>query len=91
MPQNLEIVDPRARAFPPSWRDAAIRELYDQSVGGIICPYCGCSFSGLKQLKMLHADHIIAYTREGLTTWENLQLLCQSCNLKKYNNTIVVK
>lgn len=86
MPQNLEAADPEDRAFPASWRDAAIRALYDASVGGVICHICGSVFRGLNQLKMLHADHIVPWTRGGLTTWENLQLLCRSCNLAKYNN-----
>lgn len=86
MPLNLEPVDPRARVFPPSWRDAAIRGLYDASIGGVTCPDCRVVFQGLNQLKMLQADHIIPWTRGGLTTWENLQLLCRACNLAKYNN-----
>jgi 5-methylcytosine-specific restriction endonuclease McrA len=86
MPHNLEPVDPGSRAFPPSWRDAAIRALYDASLGGVVCPSCRGVFRGLKQLKMLQADHIIPWTRGGPTTWQNLQLLCRGCNLAKYNN-----
>ena len=88
MPLNLESVDPQARAFPPSWRDAAIRALYDQLVNGVVCPNCKRVFRGLKQLRMLHGDHIIPYTQGGPTTWENLQLLCQGCNLAKYNHVL---
>jgi hypothetical protein len=29
MPQNLEVIDPTARTFPASWRDAAIRLCYE--------------------------------------------------------------
>lgn len=89
MPQNLEFVDPKDRTFPPSWRDAAIRQLYNSSLGGVVCPSCGVLFRGLNQLRMLQADHIIPCTRNGLTTWDNLQLLCRSCNIAKYNYILV--
>lgn len=85
MPRNLELVDPRARLFPPSWKDAAIRALYDPSVGGVICPGCRAVFRGLNQLRMLQADHIMPWISGGLTTWENLQLLCRGCNITKYD------
>ena len=88
MPLNLESVDPRARTFPTSWRDAAIRALYDESVNGVVCPNCNSVFRRLKQLRMLHGDHIIPYSLGGPTTWENLQLLCQGCNLAKYNRVL---
>ncbi len=85
MPQNLERIDPRDRTFPPSWRDAAIRALYDN---GVKCSLCKHVFFGHNQLKMLHADHIIPWSLGGLTTWENLQILCRSCNLTKSNNVL---
>lgn len=85
MPRNLESADPRDRAFPPSWRDAAISALYDPSKGGVICPCCGGVFGG-PELKILEADHIIPWSRGGTTTWDNLQLLCRSCNRAKYNH-----
>lgn len=31
----------------------------------------------------LHLDHIIPFSRGGPTTFENLQTLCRTCNLKK--------
>lgn len=86
MPQNLEPVDPRARAFPTSWRDAAIRALFDSTIGGVVCPICQIEFRGMRQLKMLHADHIKPWSKGGMTIWENLQLLCGSCNIRKYNH-----
>ncbi|NER96676.1 MAG: HNH endonuclease [Symploca sp. SIO1B1] len=30
-----------------------------------------------------NADHIVPFAHGGLTTWENLQLLCPRCNLSK--------
>jgi HNH endonuclease len=84
---NLEIVDPKARAFPPSWRDAAIRALFDASRNGVVCPGCGKLYQGRRELRLLHADHIVAWSRGGQTTWNNLQLLCRPCNLTKQDNS----
>jgi 5-methylcytosine-specific restriction endonuclease McrA len=83
LPTYLEAVDPHFRSFPASWRDAAIRELFDDLIGGIICPGCKGLFRYRAGLRKLQADHIFPFSRGGLTTWENLQLLCGACNLKK--------
>lgn len=42
------------------------------------CVYCG-------SVENLHLDHIIPFSRGGATNVENLQLLCQKCNLEKSN------
>jgi hypothetical protein len=42
------------------------------------CVYCGAT-------ENLHLDHIIPFSRGGATSVENLQLLCQKCNLEKSN------
>lgn len=42
------------------------------------CVYCGST-------ENLHIDHIIPFSRGGATSIENLQLLCQKCNLQKSN------
>ena len=42
------------------------------------CVYCGAT-------ENLHLDHIIPFSRGGATNVENLQLLCQKCNLTKSN------
>jgi 5-methylcytosine-specific restriction endonuclease McrA len=83
-PRNLEVVDPKARTFPPSWRDAAVRALYED---GVLCPGCGKVFRGRREINMLQADHIKAWSRGGKTTWDNLQLLCRPCNLAKFANS----
>jgi 5-methylcytosine-specific restriction endonuclease McrA len=85
-PDNLEEVGCRARTFPKSWRDAAIRALYDDERGGVLCPRCKGLFRGRRELSQLHADHIIAWSRGGLTTWQNLQILCGPCNLAKHDS-----
>lgn len=83
MPAGLEEIDPRSRLFPPSWRDAAIRTLFDDLSCGVCCAACHMLFRGRGQLRTLQGDHIRPWSRGGLTTWENLQLLCGPCNFKK--------
>jgi 5-methylcytosine-specific restriction endonuclease McrA len=83
LPSYLEIVASDRRTYPASWRDAAIRELFDAGRGGVTCPRCASFFTGRAQLRSLHADHVIPYSRGGRTTWPNLQLLCGPCNLRK--------
>lgn len=83
LPAYLETAGARARHFPASWRDAAIRLSRDPALGGVRCPHCLRVFSRPSELRRLQGDHIVPYSRGGLTIWSNLQLLCVSCNLKK--------
>ena len=42
------------------------------------CVYCGST-------QNLQLDHIIPFSKGGATTLENMQLLCQKCNVEKSN------
>jgi hypothetical protein len=62
--------------IPDSLRSAVI------AVHGSRCLRCGvqCTWAGPTKL---HIDHVIPEARGGLTTLDNLQVLCRTCNLRK--------
>lgn len=45
------------------------------------CKLCNKTF----EIKDMHADHVVPWSRGGKTTLENGQMLCTTCNLKKSN------
>lgn len=47
------------------------------------CQICGRSAQD--EGVILHVDHIIPISKGGKTEWDNLQTLCQDCNLGKSN------
>lgn len=55
--------------------------------GGHYCENCK-TFLGDSQRWFYQVDHIHALTRGGLTKFDNLQILCQKCNLDKRGKTI---
>ena len=61
---------------PPIPKDIA-NAVYRRDGGR--CVYCG-------SVENLQFDHIIPFSKGGATTIENLQLLCQKCNLEKSNH-----
>lgn len=83
--EGLDPCDPQARFFPLTWKETYFRLNFNADVKGYICPICQNVFRGPRGFKLLKADHIYPYSKGGLTTWENLQLLCLSCNATKSN------
>ena len=49
------------------------------------CCACGASPAKDGGITKLHVDHIIPWSRGGQTTLDNLQTLCEKCNLGKSN------
>jgi 5-methylcytosine-specific restriction endonuclease McrA len=82
-PTVLPAADPRTRAFPASWVDAAIVMLRAEYSGMVPCALCQKLAVTRAELRALHADHVIPFARGGLTVWTNMQLLCAPCNYKK--------
>lgn len=84
-PEGLESCDPKQRAFPSSWKESYVRIYFNEDKGGYVCPHCQEVFRGTEGFKELEADHISTFSKGGLTTWENMKVLCVTCNRKKSN------
>jgi hypothetical protein len=54
------------------------------SIGEFKCVRCGASPATDPTCK-LHVDHILPFSKGGKTKLENLQILCEKCNLGKGN------
>lgn len=54
------------------------------------CVFCGKSPATDLGTK-LHIDHMEAFSKGGKSTLENLQTLCEECNLGKSNKNIILK
>lgn len=49
---------------------------------GAKCKLCGAT---PQDGARLHVDHIIPWSKGGETVYENLQILCETCNIGKSN------
>lgn len=83
--EDLQPCNPSARTFPLSWKEAYFRLYFNHELKGYACPLCQRVFRGTKGFKELKADHRHPFSKGGLTTWDNLQLLCLRCNARKSN------
>ena len=55
------------------------RTAYERQNG--ICPICGKHH----EIEEMEGDHIVAWSKGGKTTIDNLQMLCKKCNREKSN------
>lgn len=55
------------------------RNVYEKQNG--ICPICGKYHT----IEEMEGDHIVAWSKGGKTTIDNLQMLCKKCNREKGN------
>lgn len=62
-----------------TFRDSEKRTIYEKQQG--ICPICGKHF----EYNEMEADHIVAWSKGGKSTIDNLQMLCKKCNIMKSN------
>jgi 5-methylcytosine-specific restriction endonuclease McrA len=84
--QKEGLRDAIVAAFLAKTRDLADdikKHLVDQAVECPCCPYCGGEYGDEP-----HADHIYPVSRGGLSTLENMVLVCGMCNLKKSDKTL---
>ena len=75
---SVEVVRHKTPREPSAklWHDVLVKYNFK-------CAHCGRSTSdGVR----LHVDHIIPYSKGGETTIDNLQVLCDKCNLGKGNS-----
>lgn len=84
VPAYLSDCNPESRVYPADWKWAYYR-LHGGTTSGYQCPMCDKVFvgPGTGGFAELHGDHARSWSAGGLTTWDNLQLLCGPCNLRK--------
>jgi hypothetical protein len=66
----------RRTARSPNWRQRALVLLRD----GATCRMCGAR---PEHGARLHVDHVVPWAKGGGTVMENLQILCERCNVGK--------
>lgn len=68
------------RDFSDTVKLEVIKTNLEKYSGKICCDVCGKSLSSIKEC---HFDHIQPFAKGGKSVYENCQLLCAECNLKK--------
>ena len=74
-------------------RVAKVEACMERQLG--LCPgrniyhRCLVELEGLEEQGLLHLDHIQPYSRGGSDDLDNLQAMCQPCNLSKRSKTMV--
>lgn len=85
IPRRSEIVQPRPRILVENRREIRLGLRYKVlNRDKFKCIRCGAS-PAIEHSCHLHVDHIIPFSKNGRTTVENLQTLCEKCNLGKSN------
>lgn len=69
-----------SRDFTDSVKLEVIKVNLEKNGGKICCEVCHNNLSSINEC---HFDHIYPYSKGGKSTFENCQLLCADCNLKK--------
>lgn len=68
------------RGFPDSVKINVIKNNLEKNNGEIHCENCGVKLFSFSEC---HFDHIIPYAKGGKSIFDNCQILCINCNLKK--------
>ncbi len=68
------------RDFSDAIKLEVIKANLEKHNGRICCEVCGTNLSSIKDC---HFDHIHPFAKGGKSTFENCQLLCSDCNLRK--------
>ena len=68
------------RDFSDTVKLEVIKANLEKYSGQICCEICGKNLSSIKEC---HFDHIHPFAKGGKSVFENCQLLCTDCNLKK--------
>jgi hypothetical protein len=82
---KIEIIKIRPDILSENRREIGLSLRYKVlSIGKFKCVRCGASPATDPTCK-LHVDHILPFSKGGKTKLENLQILCEKCNLGKGN------
>jgi len=68
------------RFFSDSTKLEVIKNNLKKNNGLICCEICGMKMNSIEDC---HFDHIYPYSKGGKSTFDNCQILCSTCNLRK--------